>query len=45
MRRALPAMPMAEALNSDMYPLPQRSQKNSNWYPLSVEWSVWFLVN
>src|SRR5215813_12452996 len=44
-RNALTAKPVAEALNSVMKPLPQRSQKNSNWYPLSVEWSVWFRVN
>src|SRR5947209_3584280 len=36
-RRALPAIPAAEAWNAVMQPFPQRSQKNSNWYPLSVE--------
>jgi hypothetical protein len=44
-RNALPAMPTADGLNSDMKPLPHRSQKNSNWYPRSVEWSVWLRVN
>ena len=37
---ALVAIPIADGANPDMKPLWQRSQENSNWYPLSVEWSV-----
>src|SRR5204862_79264 len=34
-----PPNPVTECWKLDEYPLPQRWQKNSNWYPSRVEWS------